>query len=264
MKLVLLFLLTHGGFWNKLGWRRSVGSLMASYSFWSMHHCGMWKDLDALQEPTTVGRRLDVGGFILADSFEFFLTNISQAYLRDAWQRLSRILAQYDVRPNDLSWGMLHPGETYLPDHKAASPGDYVGWTSRELADFDDDIRYRQIDKELAKETPTIRCAVTWRSLKWAIDPDSYALALRLIEALDTDELTDWHPDFVLQDRPNPTEAWLKIAKAIQDQDQQQLDVAVNAAQASYSPLGYRMVIRAYTAHLAANYVPLQMPALQV
>jgi len=217
---------------------------------WAYHHKERWLDLDPHEEPTDAGRRLDAGGFVLADPFETILRYISVGYLREAWERLSTILAEYQMRPTDLSWGWLHSGETYISDKKLASPSNYTGWISRELKRVDLDSRYQAIDVALANGRPALRCAVSWRSLKWNIAPDDYLLGLRLVEALSTDEITDWAPAYLLQEADTTTGAWIEIAQAIHILDQVALDRAIAHAHATYSPLGYQIVVCGFAAFL--------------
>ena len=217
---------------------------------WSPLNRKRWPELDALQEPTDIGRRLDVGGFVLNDPFDTFLRQVSETYLQSAWQRLDNILTRYQFTSTDLSWGAPHPGETYIADRTPDSPSDFIGWTSRQLAQFNTDPRYEAMDTELRTGSPVIRCVVTWRSHKWAIAPDNFRLALQLIEALCTDELSSWDPNLVLYEKSSPTEPWLSIAHAIREHDQQQLEQAIATAKMLYSPIGYRIVIRAYSAFL--------------
>jgi hypothetical protein len=100
----------------------------------------------------------------------------------------------------------------------------------------------------LTQGSPALRCAFTWRSLKWNIAPDNYELALRLIERLCTEEPSDWSPDYILADwHPYDWAPWVWIARAIRDNDQEGLDSALAEAKALYSPLGYRIVVRGYT-----------------
>jgi hypothetical protein len=228
---------------------------------YNFHH---WPELDAVVEPTDVGRRLDIGGFVLNDPFERFLRQVSEGYLRAAWQRLDALLAKYQLAPADLSWGAPHPGETYIPNRPPDAPSDFIGWISRDLALFYNDPRYEALDTELRAGTPVLRCVATWRSHKWAIAPDNFRLALQLIEALCIDELSSWHPNVVLRDDSDASEPWLQIARAIREYDQQQLERAVSAARASYSEVGYRIVVRAYTAFLqgAEEEERLHLPAL--
>ncbi len=57
-------------------------------------HRDDWKVLNTLEQ-LTCGRRLDVGGFVLGDSFDTFLRNISEDYLQAAWTRLSAVLKRH-------------------------------------------------------------------------------------------------------------------------------------------------------------------------
>jgi hypothetical protein len=96
----------------------------------------------------------------------------------------------------------------------------------------------------------TTVCAATWRSLKWTIAPDEYALGLRLIEALATDEISDWAPALILKHAGDANGAWIEIAQALDALDQDALDRVLVRAQATYSPLGYRIVIRGFAAFI--------------
>jgi hypothetical protein len=212
-----------------------------------------WPEVDAAAEPTDAGRRLDIGGFVLNDPFEYFLQHISEDYLQAAWQRLHPLLIRYQLAPTDLSWGAPHPGETYIPNRPPNAPSDFIGWTSRELALFYKDRRYEALDTELQTSTPVLRCVATWRSLKWAIAPDNFRLALQLVEALCTDEMSSWNPDYVLRNENQPTEPWLQIAWAIRERNRRHLEQAVDAARAAYSEIGYRIVIRGYTAFIQGS-----------
>jgi hypothetical protein len=218
---------------------------------WAVHHRDQWHDLDLLEEPTA-GRRLDVGGFILADSFDTLLRRISVEYLGQAWSRLSGVLKKYRLQPDDLSWGSLHPGETSVPGLMEA-PSNFTGWTSLRLQHFFDEAYYAELDNELGHGTPSLRCATTWRSLKWRIAPDAYPIAMRLIEALWTDEYSEWAPAHVLHASHQPNGPYIAIARAILGDDQQQLDRAVEDAHAQYSPVGYRIVIRGYRAYIQVS-----------
>ncbi|HEX3270568.1 MAG TPA: hypothetical protein VHR15_07960 [Ktedonobacterales bacterium] len=218
---------------------------------WAPHNRDRWADLDALEEPTDVGRRLDAGGFILADPFETILRTLSIEYLRGAWERVSSALTRYHLAPIDLSWGCLHPGVTRIKGlEQRAAPSDYTGWTSRALSDFFLDRRYHTIDAELAQGRPALRCACSWRSGKWNIAPNDFALGLGLIEALATDEISDWAPAVILKHAGDTSGAWIEIAQALDSLDQDALDQALVQARSSYSLLGYRIVIRGFAGYI--------------
>ncbi|MEM9777216.1 MAG: hypothetical protein AAF902_21745 [Chloroflexota bacterium] len=222
---------------------------------WSHHHQNQWQDLDALELKTDAGRRLDVGGFILADSFDQMLRNISAEYVHTAWQNIVEALtdAAFEI-PDDLTWGIMHGGDTHAPDIES-SPANYFGWTSRKLKDFDSHPLYSAIDSNLISSTPSIRCACTWRSLKWNARPDDFKFGLRLFEAITTDELTDWSPlnPSVLQDSIESREIWRRAVNAIGQQDQDALIQTLNSAKEAYSEVGFRIVRRALTALIEHN-----------
>lgn len=213
-----------------------------------------FKDIDALQEPTLVGRRLDAGGFILADPFDTFLQKISEAYLEEAWSQLTVVLQTYQPPVFDLSWGWFHPGETGAPGLTEKAPHNYLGWSSLWLADFYLDQRFTQIDQELMSLTPSLRFVTSWRSLKWRIEPTDYKLALRLIEEICTEEGSDWVPKYILENNQNANNPWVNIARAILDEDQSQLDLALAEAKANYSSLGYQILVRGYKGYLETGW----------
>ena len=78
-------------------------------------------------------------------------------------------------------------------------------------------------------------------------------MALRLIEAICTDEISDWVPRFIVEDVRRPIGPWHQIAQAILDGDQWQLERAMEDARRSYSRLGYRIVIRGYAFYVATE-----------
>jgi hypothetical protein len=101
----------------------------------------------------------------------------------------------------------------------------------------------------LRSGAPAVACACTWRSLKWRIAPDDFTLALRLIEAMATDEGVDWTPSFVLSEhagRGLPEGPWLAVSRAVEDRDQRALDQAVADAARLYSPVGFRLFQKGY------------------
>lgn len=139
-------------------------------------------DLNDLQEPTS-GRALYVGGFVLADSFDEFLRNISEEYLRAAWEHLSKVLKQNEIIAEDLSWGWMHPGETGFPEENGLrrpgavlAPNSFIGWTSCNLSQMWRTGEDGRLNKLLNYDKPTLRCTAAWRSLKWRIAPDNFAV----------------------------------------------------------------------------------------
>lgn len=235
-----------------------------------------WPDLAARQIVITETGSLASGGFILADPFGTQLRLLSEEYLREAWERLDPVLAQYQLHPPDLSWGWLHPGITRpnLVGMYPLAPSDYVGWISQDLARFWEDSRYVAIDEQLQQYNhmpPMLRCASCYRSLKWRIAPEEYHLALRMIEAMATEETSNWSPPWILRDWAAPVELhgsgtanepWLEMARAIQAQDQHHLDEAVRAAKSAYSPAGYRLVVHGFGSFISQLEFHLQLPDL--
>lgn len=220
-------------------------------------HRSDWEELDLLAEPT-VGRSLPVGGFVFGDSFDVLLRHISEDYLRAAWERLSSVLEQNQIVVEDLSWGWIHPGETGLGVENLqpidnSAPSDYLGWTSCELSEIWRTEQLHHLDEILKASVPLLRCTATWRSLKWRIAPDNFPLALKLIEALCTVEVSDWHPEVVLAGITDSPELWRRVALAIRDDNQQYLDRTVEEAKRSYTPLGFRILVLGYTGYLGGG-----------
>ncbi len=153
------------------------------------------------------------------------------------------------VPPEDISWGSLHPGVATISRVVLAAPGDFVGWTSPRLGDFDRDSRFEWVNEQLMGGSPVLRYGASYRSHKWRIAPDDAKRALRLVEALSTDEVTEWAPAVVLEHKAE-TGPWLDLAHAILAENQQEVDRAVAEAKAAYSPVGYRIVVRGYRAYL--------------
>lgn len=210
--------------------------------------------LAPLEQSTTVGRRLDVVGFVLGDSFDIILRNISEDYLQSGWVRLSEILQRHDIRCDDLSWGWLHDGETgfYNSDgiREPPRPTDYLGWTSCQLADLHPIGTFHHLDAELQLGSPSLRYAETWRSNKWNIAPQNYALALKLIEHICTEDLVNWTPRVLLENVEHPEELWHQIAKSLEEKSQHKLNMLIEEARQSYTPLGFRMMLRGFGYYL--------------
>ncbi|MBX9677760.1 MAG: hypothetical protein K2X38_03270 [Gemmataceae bacterium] len=216
--------------------------------------------MDAREEATDIGRRLDVCGFVFSAPPDAIFRNIGPTYVRDAWQRLGQVLNRHGVAADDLSWGMMHPGETHIRRLRNDEPCRFIGWTSRNLVEFDADARWGLVDAELGVGTPPLRSAVTWRSLRWQIGGEEVALGLRLFEALATDEYTDWSPHDILAGGRNLSEPWVRVAAALRDVSQTGLDSALAAAERSYSTLGYRIVLRGYQAFATGWGLALRFP----
>lgn len=227
-----------------------------------------WTDFDDLKELSDAGRALYAGGFILADPFDTILRELSETYVCRAWQRVATVLERFRLAPDDLSWGDLHNGSTYAPGFPPPAPCSYIGWTSRQLYRFDEDERYGDVNAALRAGRPALGCAFSWRSHKWRIMPDDARLGLQLIEALAVSEPTDWAPAWILGTgvaagtEPYPDGPWTRVARAIDQRDQHLLDSALAEAQVQYSPIGYRMMVRGYTAFLQCNGLTgrVQMP----
>lgn len=243
---------------------------------WSQHQRDQWPDLDERQVLGTETGSLASGGFVLADPFDSLLRLLSPAYLDDAWERLTSVLSQYHLDLPDLSWGWLHPGLTKIVGIHPPAPSDYVGWTSQNLARFFEDSRYVTIDEQLQqlnRTPPTLRCAYCYRSFKWRIAPEEFSLGLRMIEAIATDEISNWSPPWILADwspaaqlqgNESASEPWLEMARAIQTRDQQRLNTAVQAAESEYTQVGYQIVVRGFGVFIAQTkpYSQLQLPSL--
>jgi hypothetical protein len=220
---------------------------------WSYYHNPGPEDLINLAEPKGGNRKWDVIGFVLTDPFDTFLRKLSVDYLQNAWQQLNAILRKYKVMPSDLSWAYLHPGETHVPGTFDFAPHQYLGWCSIDLwlanreGQYDD--LYRKIDTKQKQVSPSVRYAITWRSVKWHIAPENFAKGLEIVEVMCTSEPSYWAPELILQSGYDIAEPWVQVAQAMLGPDQQLLDRALNEARASYTPLGYRIVLRGYATY---------------
>jgi hypothetical protein len=230
--------------------------------------------LRTLEEPPITGRLLPTGGFILADSFDTFLRGISGAYLATLWGNLEPVLDTAGFNPRDLTWGMLHAGNTWLDNKPAPTPLDYLGLLSPGLERFDQALydgkgagsAIATLDQHLQQMTPALRCASCWRSSRWRIAPNDYTTALLLIEDVCTDEISNWYPPFIVETSgPHPA-PWQQIAHALVHSDASALDAAVRTARESYSPIGFRIVWQGYARFLnhGVHVTDLRLPLLEL
>jgi hypothetical protein len=240
-------------------------SAEAELKMWSLHHRDKWKDLDALEIVNSRNPGLGwVGGFVFVDRYDTFLRQLSQDYLRSAWQKLEAILIQYYLTPADLSWGTLHPGRSWVSGVEVAPPGYYFGWISEELYHFNQDARCPAVVEALQQQEPLLSFGSTYRSFKWRIEPDNFSQAMRLIEALSTDEITEWSPEFILKEVNEPGSAWVAVAEAIQNENQAQVEEALHIAKEVYSPIGYRILLKGFSIYVtrwqeAGRYLTLKL-----
>ncbi len=233
---------------------------------WASRHSQQWSDLDELEE-----RCGSACGFVLWHDFETLLQNISADYLCSAWQSLAERLDANGLQVADLSWGWMHPGYTIVANKMIDSPSDYLGWISESFWDFDRARKTRhvaiKIDNELRSCDPPMAIACCdIRAQKWNIAPDDFATALRLIEAMCTDEISDWAPDVVLARHIDVGEPRVQAAEAIAARSQSRLDDALSAAKRCYSAVGYRIVVRGFAAFVDAekahSEIDLRLPAV--
>lgn len=204
-----------------------------------------------------------VGGVVLGNSFEEILRSLSADYLARAFNNLLPFLEELKVEVNDLGWGWMHPGHTALIDTPNRwFPSDYLGWTSPMLTPPGPpyDPREVELDARLRELSPSLRLTFTYRGGCWKIPPRDFHLGLRFIEWSCTEEVSDWYPNWVLQtdkqvsiwlpDSARPSyddlDVWKRIALALRQNNQHQLDVILDAAQNTYSPDGYRLIYRGY------------------
>jgi hypothetical protein len=140
---------------------------------------------------------------------------------------------------DDLSWGWLHGGVTYISGRIQPAPSDFTGWTSLKLDDFDKYTSFIRLDDELKSGSPVLRCACSYRTAKWRIAPDDFPLGLKLIEALWTDEPTDWSPGGVLLDQERILALHRQNSQAHREGDQAEADriqAEIHAIYAQTSP----------------------------
>jgi hypothetical protein len=115
------------------------------------------------------------------------------------------------------------------------------------------------LDSDLRRGRPALACAATWRSRKWRIAPDDYAPALRLIEAVCSDEVSTWDPRRIVEEGRGPVGPWHRMARAILEANQSRLERAAAAAKREYSPLGFRIVMREFALYMASVPYPLSV-----
>jgi hypothetical protein len=232
---------------------------------WAPHQSEWWPDLDAREERTSwAGSALYVGGFVLSDSSERIFRAIGADYIRDAWRHLGDVLNRHEMRADDLSWGLMHPGVTALEDQaqRWRDPCRWLGWTSCDLYGFDANPRWKALDAELSAQSPQLRCAMTWRSHRWRISGDEIGLGLRLFEAVGLDDLTVWNPSFIFEVPRDESEPWICAAAAIRDDDQQRLDQSLAEAERTYTAIGYRIVVLGFHGYASAWAPALRFPSL--
>jgi hypothetical protein len=226
-------------------------------SFWGPSNRDRWPDLDE-REVSNGGAGMHVAGFVLADRFDTILREISPDYLQAAWKQLDAGLTRQQLVIPDLAWGYLHSGLTDIPGIESHAPSDFTGWSSQKLAYWThrhwttiyEDSQLGSLDDELGHGHPALRLAQTSESHQWRIAPGDGTLAIRLVEALWTDETSDWAPEWLLKEQVPNGEPWLEIAQAIQDDDQCRLDWAAKIARQQYTPFGYRIMAHGYGQYL--------------
>lgn len=226
---------------------------------WFEYRKYLWGAFESIQQ-ATLGRRLDVGGFVLADPPEAIFCHIGRDYIKAAWDNLCVVLKQHGIVIPDLLWGTLHPGETWVTETHSSDPCCYIGWTSQGIADLYEEPRWKVVDEALAACIPSLRCAFTWRSLQWRIPPEDIPFGIRLFEAYAIDEVTEWSPEVIFSVPRDLTEPWVRAAAAVRDRDQEALDGALAAAKTRYSPLGYRIVVHGFHGYASSWKLGLQFP----
>ena len=197
------------------------------------------------EEPHESGRRLEVGGFVLADDFEHLLRHVSIDYLRSIRDDLDAVLAEKRIVVSDLAWGSMHPGVTELTQGHAWFPSNFTGWTSRQLAPHSfSDAWCQELDALLRQMEPPLMMAFTWRSSRWNIPNGESAAVEALIEYLWTEECTDWVPWQAANSTTVPRQRglWVEITEAIRDGKRRVVERLIDLAPRSYSELGSRVV----------------------
>lgn len=210
-----------------------------------------WTDLNqhlaARQCLPPMGYTMPAGGWVLAESFDQVLRQLSPAYLQGVWTQLDAALAPYGPLPADLAWGGLHPGLAFVGTGRADAPTDYFGVVSSTWSQLDDEPIWAATRGVLAAGTPALQPGACYRGLVSRIPPDDAAGAFDFFMWTCVSDPTGWHPDSVAQDHPQGTDAWMVVSRALGAGDQAALDGACAAAQAAYTPASYAMVIGALT-----------------
>lgn len=219
----------------------------------------------ALEEPHPQTSGVSVCGFVLAQTFDELLRNLTAEYLQTAWENLSSVLTRHNLMPDDFTYGWLHPGVSNVPrlnDNEVIgwSPCAFTGWVSLALSElWRDEKPYKALDEDMAQQTPPLCVGCTSRGIKWRIEPDNFSSALRMMELLWTDEISDWVPEDILRWGANRESLWGQIAAAIEQRDQALLDGLMADARTQYSPAGYKIVLRGFATYIMGEYAPFDM-----
>ncbi len=217
---------------------------------------------DALEFPMVGDTPPTVGGFVLGDSFDGILRSLSPDYLARAFENVLLCLEEAELKINDLGWGWMHPGHTWLPDTTPRWwPSDYLGWTSPLFGHnwTSRTVREKALNARLQKSSPSLRSTSTYRGRCHKKLPQDFALGVRFIQCYYTCEVSDWHPNVVLEDKSQlagrsghmmlereALDVWQLIALALYENDQRQLDEALDLARNTYSLDGLRLLWRGY------------------
>lgn len=234
----------HGIFNFRVGTHRYL-NVRNVFVTWTTRFQMLQATFGSLQDQETAGYNTRVGGCILGDSLDIILRNISITYLQKAWQKVERELSHHMVLPSDLSWGAMHGGVSYVPRSKLYAPTDYIGLVSPSLHDFDTFPAWGMLNDVLAKTTPTLHPADSYRGMPTWIAPTDYHHALDFI-AWTCCDYTGWHPAVVAEYYADSDAPWCQIAEAMGAGDQHRLDTAFATAQTVYTPTGYEIVLGAY------------------
>lgn len=183
-------------------------------------------------------------GFVLGDDFDQVLRHLSADYLQAAWRNLQEALRHEKQKFTDLRYGWLHSGVAVidLPD----SPIAYFGWvTNQVLSPGPKEEPFRELGRRLMQVTPKLQWGASYRGWDFGIEPENFAEGVQACIEIGTDEVTDWDPEYIV-DPTKLSEPWRIVAKAIQDQDHKAFDLALEVAEASYSPDGFQFVRKGF------------------
>ena len=214
---------------------------------------------EALEEPS-ITSGVSACGFVFAEPFDVLLRHLTAEHLQAAWENVSTVLRRHDLPSDDFSYGWLHPGHSNVPrlnDNEAirwGSPSAFTGWVSLALSElWREEKRYKELDEDMAQQTPLLCIGSTYRGVKWRIETDNFSSALRAMELLWTEETTEWVPENVLEYEANRNSLWGQVAVAIQQRDQMLLDRLMADARAQYSPAGYKIVLRGFASYITGS-----------
>lgn len=196
-----------------------------------------YADLESLRRQRSP---LEVGGFVFSDAPDQIFRALSDRYLASAWAEFTTICESVRIDSTELFWGSLHPGVADVPDCRPNDPCRLIGWTGESL--FHSSREQRSvIEKTLQRRSSNLAFGTSYRSAQWQIGGGD-ARGLRLFQAIATCDISDWSPDWLVDDSRNRSEPWVKVAIAISERNHHALHSSLQDAAQTYTSAGFQVV----------------------